>query len=520
MRSTSWLRDTEAMSTPPDLRAGHRLGTLSGRQFVYRTFGRVAALVVGANVTGTIVVGLLLYALNAAATRHQKLLVLGIGGVYGVLAIIAGALVGFAQQRGTLRWLAHETVPTPAEARRALRNPIDLAVLTGALWVLGAAVMAVLAPAVGLGLSQTVGLSGGLVLAGFSTAGVTYLIAARLSQPVAARALAVAPPTQQTILSLRVRLVLYWLLASGVPLFGIVVILAAPPGRTHVRSAALFAAIIAIAVGSFATSMAARSIGAPMRSMVEVLHQVGQGDLDVQVPVDDVGEIGMLQNGLNEMVAGLRERDRIQDLFGRHVGPAVAREAVRSGVALGGEARHVVALFVDITGSTGLTRCTEPNELVAMLNRFFEIVVAEVEGAGGLVNKFEGDGALCVFGAPVELADSATAALRAARCIRDRVRRADEVQVGIGIAIGPVIAGQIGTAARLEYTVIGDAVNEAARLTDLAKRVGGHLLASDAVVAAAAAHEQAHWTRGRTFRLRGRDAPTSTYRSPVVQAVG
>jgi class 3 adenylate cyclase len=508
------------VSIPPDLRAVRRVGTESGRRLVYRTFGRVAALVLGANIAGGIVVGLLLFALNGSATRHQKLVVLGVGGVYGVLAVVAGAAIGFVQQRGTLRWLVNETVPTEEEARRALRNPIDLAFRAGALWVLGAAVMGALATSLRVGLSQTIGLVVGLVLAGLSTAGVTYLIANRVSRPVAARALAVAPPNRQTFLSLRLRLVLYWLLASGVPLLGIVVILASPNGRTHVRAAALFAAIVALASGGLATSLSARSIGAPLRTMVDALHQVGQGELDVQVPVDDVGEIGMLQNGLNEMVAGLRERDRIQDLFGRHVGPAVALEAMRSGVTLGGESRDIVALFVDITGSTGLTRCTEPNEFVAILNRFFEIVVEEVEATGGLVNKFEGDAALCVFGAPVELDDPATAALRAARCIRDRVMVAGEVRVGIGVAAGSVIAGQIGTATRLEYTVIGDAVNEAARLTELAKRVEGHLLASESVVAAAAEDEQPYWSRGRTFRLRGRDAPTHTYRSPVAQTVG
>lgn len=505
-----------AVSIAPELRAVRRVGTASGRQLVLRTFGRVTALVIVANVVGGVVVASLLVALNASGTPRQRAVVLVVGAAYGLAAIAAGTAVGFGLQRRTLRWLVHEAVPTPQEARRALRNPVDLASTTGALWVVGAIVMAVLTPAIGGGVSMTIGLSGGLVLAGLSTAGVTYLIAARLSRPVTTRALAVSPPRQATILSLRARLLIYWLLATGIPLLGIVLILASPPGRSHVRGAGIFAAVIALAVGGLATSLSARSIGGPLRSMVDVLHQVGQGQLDVAVPVDDIGEIGMLQNGMNEMVAGLRERDVISDLFGRHVGSAVAQEAVRTGVNLGGEAREVVALFVDITGSTALTRRTPPDDLVAILNRFFEIVVDEVERAGGLVNKFAGDAALCIFGAPVELPDPATAALAAARRIRDRVAEAAEVEVGIGVAAGAVIAGQIGAASRLEYTVIGDAVNEAARLTDLAKRVDGHLLASDLTVAAATPQEQAHWTKGRTFRLRGRDVPTRTYRCPVL----
>jgi adenylate cyclase len=172
-------------------------------------------------------------------------------------------------------------------------------------------------------------------------------------------------------------------------------------------------------------------------------------------------------------------------------------------------------LFVDITGSTRLTRETDPADFVAMLNRFFGIVVNAVESHGGLVNKFEGDAALCVFGAPAPLDDAATAALAAARQIRDEVHALGEVEVGIGVACGPVIAGQIGSPTRLEYTVIGDAVNEAARLTELAKRVEGRILASELTVEDADEDESQYWLKGRVFRLRGRDAPTHTYRSMV-----
>jgi adenylate cyclase len=111
------------------------------------------------------------------------------------------------------------------------------------------------------------------------------------------------------------------------------------------------------------------------------------------------------------------------------------------------------------------------------------------------------------------LDDPATAALRAARGIRDRVAETGELEIGIGVASGPVIAGQVGAASRLEYTVIGDAVNEAARLTELAKRADGHILASAATVEAASDEERDHWSAGRAMRLRGRENPTRTYRS-------
>jgi adenylate cyclase len=238
---------------------------------------------------------------------------------------------------------------------------------------------------------------------------------------------------------------------------------------------------------------------------------VGRGDYAVSVVVDDAGEIGLLQEGINTMAAGLAERERLRDLFGRHVGTTVADRALATGVSLGGEERTVAALFVDIAGSTSLVRRTGPEEMVGLLNRFFEIVVEIIEAEGGLVNKFEGDAALCVFGAPTDHPDPAGAALRAARRICDAVRAAGEVDVGVGVACGRVWAGQVGAASRLEYTVIGDPVNEAARLTELAKEHPGRAVASEPTVQAADPGEREHWVRDGEVELRGRDEPTGTW---------
>lgn len=515
-RAVSWLsreRRVRALAAATEYAPGLPL--------VWRTFGGIMALVMAANVAGGVVVGLLLVALNANATPHQRLVVGVVGGCYGVAAIACGALIGFLLQGRTLRWLARGRRPTRAEARRAVRNPLYLSVLTGVLWLVGAALMAVLAVALHAGAGQILALSSGLSLAGLTTAGVTYTIAVNVGRPVTEIALSVYPPAEAIIFTLRTRLLLNWLLSTGIPLLGIVLILSSPPGRSHIVGAGLFAAVIAMVVGGTATALTARTIAVPLRAMVSVLHRVGRGDLTGTVDVDDMGELGMLQRGVNEMIAGLRERERIQDLFGRHVGPAVAQQAIDNGMSLGrGEQREVVALFVDITGSTGLTRRTGPAELVAILNRFFARVVDAVESNGGLVNKFEGDAALCVFGAPVPLEDACTAALRAARAIRDGVLADGEVDVGIGVAAGPVVAGQVGAPSRLEYTVVGDAVNEAARLTDVAKRVDGRILASEHTVRHSTSEEQRYWTKGRVFRLRGRDAATRSYGSPSPAGVG
>jgi adenylate cyclase len=383
-----------------------------------------------------------------------------------------------------------------------------MAVIVAIIWAIDAIVVGVAAEQVGTGGESVIGVVSGVVLSGFASAAITYLLVVRIAQPVTRIALSIHPPGRSSMVSVRSRLLLVWLLTSAVPVLGILMILAAPKGRTHVFGASIAAACIALVVGGASTFLAARAIGKPLRDMVGVLRGVGAGNLDTAVSVEDPGEIGLMQSGINDMVAGLRERERIQDLFGRHVGPAVAREALRSGVTLSGEARDVVALFVDITGSTALTRSTAPVEFVQILNRFFEVVVEAVERNGGLVNKFEGDAALCVFGAPVTLIDPASGALRAAREIRDRVRAAGEVEVGVGVASGPVVAGQIGASSRLEYTVIGDAVNEAARLTDLAKGVPGGLLASGSVIGRVSAVEATQWIDAGEVVLRGRTEPT------------
>jgi adenylate cyclase len=277
------------------------------------------------------------------------------------------------------------------------------------------------------------------------------------------------------------------------------------------RGVVVFLVAVAVLVGGLATLLTARAVGQPLRDLRKAVTKIGRGDYDVSVLVDDAGEIGLLQEGVNSMAAGLAEREQLRDLFGRHVGTEVAQRALSTGVSLAGEEREIAALFVDIAGSTSLVRRTGAEEMVGLLNRFFAIVVETIESEGGLVNKFEGDAALCVFGAPAERDDPAGAALRSARRICDAVAETGEVDVGVGVAAGTAWAGQVGAASRLEYTVIGDPVNEAARLTELAKDHDGRAIASEAAVLAAAGDEREQWVRDVEVELRGRGEKTVTW---------
>ena len=472
----------------------------------------IVLLVIVANLVGVATVILLLVGVEDRDGDAGRATVLWAVAAYLVVAFPAGTVAGFRRQRLTNRWLMARRAPTTDEAGYALRLPVDTAVIAGLIWLVGAVLVAGVSAAAFP--EPLVGLRTGVatLLGGMATAGVTYLLVARAARTVTALALAAHPPAGALALGVRPRLLLMWGLTSGVPMLGVVLLFLDPsnpdgPGR----GAVVFLVVVALLVGALATLLTARAVGQPLRDLRRAVQAIGRGDYDVRVVVDDAGEIGLLQEGVNTMAAGLAERERLRDLFGRHVGTTVADRALATGVSLGGEERTVAALFVDIAGSTSLVRRTGPGEMVGLLNRFFEVVVETIEGDGGLVNKFEGDAALCVFGAPTDHPDPAAAALRAARRISDAVRAAGEVDVGVGVSCGRVWAGQVGAASRLEYTVIGDPVNEAARLTELAKDHPGRVVASEATVRAAAPEERDHWVRDADVELRGRGEPTTTW---------
>jgi adenylate cyclase len=253
--------------------------------------------------------------------------------------------------------------------------------------------------------------------------------------------------------------------------------------------------------------LVSRSISDPLREVVAAMAQVELGRLGEELDVYERSEMGRLQSGFNRMVAGLRERDRLRDLFGRHVGPEVVRRAIEENESLSGDERDVAILFIDLVDSTQLAATREPHEVAKVLNDFFRIVVAAVDERQGLINKFQGDAALAVFGAPLSIDDPASAALSTARGLAADLRRLP-VDFGIGVSAGPVFAGNIGAENRYEYTVVGDAVNEAARLADRAKDFDGRVLCSAAAIERADDAEQRSWAVQGSEMLRGRSRLT------------
>jgi len=275
----------------------------------------------------------------------------------------------------------------------------------------------------------------------------------------------------------------------------------------------LLIAVAALVIGLAGNVLSAMAISDPLRQLRWALGEVQRGNFNAHMQIYDATELGLLQAGFNDMVRELSERQRMRDLFGRYVGEDVARRALERGTELGGQERDVAVLFVDLVGSTQLAATRPPGEVVALLNEFFRVVVDTVLKHGGFVNKFQGDAALCIFGAPIEHPDACGGALASSRELHDElVAVLGKVEFGIGVSAGRAIAGHIGAQARFEYTVIGDPVNEAARLTELAKLEQGHVLASAISVSGALDAEALCWDVGEVVELRGRTAPTQLAR--------
>jgi adenylate cyclase len=275
----------------------------------------------------------------------------------------------------------------------------------------------------------------------------------------------------------------------------------------------LLMAIAALVIGLTGTALTAMSIADPLRELRWALGEVQRGNYHAHMKIYDASALGLLQAGFNDMVRGLSERHRLRDLFGRYVGEDVARRALQSRPELGGQECTVAVLFVDLVGSTTLAATCPPAEVVNRLNEFFGIVVETVDHYGGFVNKFQGDAALAIFGAPLQHPDACGAALAAARGLRDElIEVLGTNEFGIGVSAGHAIAGHIGAQARFEYTVIGGPVNEAVCLTELAKLEQGHVLASAIAVSGARDGEALCWDISETVELPGRIKSTQLAR--------
>jgi adenylate cyclase len=277
---------------------------------------------------------------------------------------------------------------------------------------------------------------------------------------------------------------LRWRLLVALPtinvISGVVVVgLASPHHGLHALGVGVLLAIgVAFTISLELSVLLLRSIVEPLQDLQRGTERVAAGDLQVQVPVVGSDEAGQLASSFNEMVAGLSERERLREAFGAFVDPVLAERVLAEGTVLEGEEVEVTVVFLDIRNFTAFAERASAAEVVRTLNDFYELVVPVLVRHGGHANKFVGDGLLAVFGAPNHLRDHADRAVAAALEIEATVRRryGSQLLIGIGVNSGEVIAGTVGGGGRVEFTVIGDAVNTAARVEQLTRTTGDSVL--------------------------------------------
>lgn len=433
--------------------------------------------------------------------------------IYLVCATVAGFYLSIRLTLPVLIWHRRRSrLDNRFARRRALLLPWLLTLGNLAMWLIGGALFTWL----NLGVSghRAVIVGGATAVGALVTAVLSYMQSEKVLRPITVAAMA-NDPDIAVAPSVSARITTFWIVTVGVPLVAIIVLIMLARFNVYGATAdqlirpILWMACAGLTFGALAIVRFLGAITDPIKQLRNAQNEVRDGNLDVAVEIYDGSDLGLLQAGFNDMVTDLRERQQLRNLFGRYVGEDVARRAIETGTELGGEERYIGVLFVDIVGSTRLAVNRPPREVVELLNEFFQVVVDVVGRHGGFVNKFQGDAALAIFGAPLELDDFAGRALASARELRVEIERTlGNTDFGIGVSAGKAVAGHIGSQQRLEYTVIGDPVNEAARLTELAKDEPTRVLGSARAVFLGSAEEAEFWEIGEGIELRGRGIET------------
>jgi class 3 adenylate cyclase len=325
-----------------------------------------------------------------------------------------------------------------------------------------------------------------------------------------------------------VSLPLKWKLLIALPainiISGVAVVGFATPdnqGLHQLGLGVLVTIVVAFTISLELSILLLRSILEPIDDLQRGTARVGAGDLSVRVPVLGTDETGALARSFNQMVSGLDERERLREAFGAFVDPEVAERVLSEGTVLEGQEVDVTILFLDIRGFTAFAERAGPREAVARLNDLYELIVPVLVRHGGHANKFIGDGLLGVFGAPDRLPDHADRAMAAALdilgCVRGRY--GERLRIGIGLNSGSVVAGTIGGGGRVEFTVIGDVVNTAARVEEATRTTGDDVLITDATLQLLRADHGGFVGRGEA-QLKGKSERVRLHAPLVTAAVG
>jgi adenylate cyclase len=263
------------------------------------------------------------------------------------------------------------------------------------------------------------------------------------------------------------------------------------------------------------------NVQTPVSALVRRMKAVAAGDFDCKTSVLYADELGQLKGHFNMMLDGLVERDKIKDTFGRYVSMEIAEKIMKSGkVNLSGEEIQATVLFSDIRGFTPLSEKLPPVELIRFLNDYFTYITGPITANKGVINKFIGDAVMAIFSPVFGVEDHHEAAVRAALGMRDALKdfnaqgKYPEVFFGVGVHSGGLVAGNVGTEARLEYTVLGDTVNVASRIESQTKEAGAQILLSEAAVRGLdrAKFPGVNFTECAPVLMKGKSAPMVLYK--------
>lgn len=228
----------------------------------------------------------------------------------------------------------------------------------------------------------------------------------------------------------------------------------------------------------------------PIKQLVVVSKKIASGDFDINLKPKSKDEIATLAFAFNDMAKGLEERDKVKDVFGKFHNKEIVDNLLSGEVALGGERKQAIIFFSDVRGFTAMSESMEPEDVVEMLNEYMTRMVSIIRSNHGVVDKYVGDAIMALWGVPVGGEEDAKNAIRACLSMREDLAKLNELRVsrgqhalkiGMGLNCGPVIAGNIGSDEKMEYTVIGDAVNLAARIEAMTKAYGSDLLISESL---------------------------------------
>ena len=256
---------------------------------------------------------------------------------------------------------------------------------------------------------------------------------------------------------------------------------------TEIRNRNLMVLGIVLSLAVIVGYFYARSLVIPIRQLVAATSKVEEEDYSVQVKPKSHDEVGVLASSFNKMVTGLAERERMKDAFGRFVNKEIAERAMRGEINLGGEEKHCAVFFSDLRGFTAMAEKMQPGEVVEYLNRYFTLMVDCVDRTHGVVDKFIGDAVMATWGSVISKGNDTENAIDGALMMRRALQTFNQynkehnlpiAKFGCGINTGPVVSGQIGSEKKLEFTVIGDAVNLASRIESLNKPFASDILIS------------------------------------------